>query len=88
MVSKEVTVVNPEGLHFRPAGALVKACKAYPGCMIRVSLNGKTADAKGFLSVSLLGAHCGSTVTITCDGEDEEKALADITERIANGFGL
>lgn len=88
MVSGEATVVNKEGLHFRPAGELVKACKAYENCNIKLCANGRTVNAKSIMNVPLAGAKMGQRVTIICEGENEEEALRDILSRISNGFGL
>ena len=39
------TITDPEGIHARPAGELVKVCKEF-ACKITLTKDGKTADCK------------------------------------------
>ena len=60
-------VTDPEGIHARPAGILVKITKG-----------DKTADAKRIFGVMGLGVKTGEEVTITVEGDDEDKAFAEL----------
>ena len=72
---KEFTYVitDPQGIHARPAGELVKACKSF-ACEIKIAKGGKAMNAKGVLVVMGLGAKQGQEITMTFDGEDEQAA--------------
>ncbi len=72
---KEFThvIADPLGLHARPAGMLVKAASAYRSSVTITAPGGK-ADAKRIMAVMRLAAKCGNTLTVTCEGEDEEQA--------------
>ena len=48
-------IKDPNGIHARPAGMLVKECAKY-NCSITIDGNGKTADAKKIFAVMGLGA--------------------------------
>lgn len=74
MRSFDYTITDPEGIHARPAGTFVKAAAAY-ACKITIAKAGKEVDAKRILAVMSLGVKTGETVTISCDGADEEKAV-------------
>lgn len=67
------TIIDPEGIHARPAGAFVKAAAAF-GCNVTISKGDKEVDAKRIIAVMSLGAKKGDTITITCDGSDENEA--------------
>lgn len=69
------TVVDAEGLHARPAGALVKEAKKYP-CKITIGKGGKSSDAKKMFGLMGLGIKGGETMTVTTEGEQEEEAAA------------
>ena len=43
-------IKDPNGIHARPAGMLVKECAKY-NCSITIDGNGKTADAKKIFAV-------------------------------------
>ena len=71
------TVTDPEGIHARPAGLFVKAAAAYP-CNVTIAKDGKEVDAKRILGVMSLGVKQGMTVTIKCDGDQEDTAVAEL----------
>ncbi len=48
-MDKQVTIVNPLGIHSRPAGALMKQAKAFP-CDIRLLKGEKAANAKSIVA--------------------------------------
>ena len=79
MKSFRYTITDPVGIHARPAGNLVQALKNYK-CEIRMSGNGKSADARKLMSVMMLGIRQGQEVELVFDGEDEETAAAEIEQ--------
>ncbi len=76
---KEFTYVitDPEGIHARPAGELVKAAKEYAST-IKIVKDGKSGDCKKIFGIMGLGVKNGNEVTITVEGEDEEAAFEGI----------
>lgn len=86
MVNKELTVVNPSGLHLRPAGVLAQnamKCK----CDVRIEYGEKKINAKSVLNVMAAGIKAGAKINLICDGEDEEAALETISQAIESGLG-
>jgi len=69
------TITDPQGIHARPAGLLVKAAGAF-NSKITIGKDGKEADGKRIFGVMGLGAKSGEQISITADGEDEEQAIA------------
>ena len=81
IVMKEFTYVitDPEGIHARPAGELVKAAKAF-ACSIKLTKDGKTGDCKKIFGIMGLGVKKGNEVTLTFDGEDEDAAYDSVSK--------
>lgn len=79
MKSFEYTITDPVGIHARPAGNLVKEAKSY-GCSVKITKDGKTADAKKLMALMGLGVKQGQTVTVTVEGEGEDEAAVKLEE--------
>lgn len=77
MKSFDYTITDEIGIHARPAGILAKKAKEYAS-RITITKGGKTAEAQKLMAVMSLGVKKGETVTVSAEGEDEEKALADM----------
>lgn len=86
MVKQKVKIKNPTGLHLRPAGILCKEALRYQSS-IRFQFEDTTANAKSVLSVLGACVKSGDEIILICEGEDEEKALADMVALIESGLG-
>ncbi len=86
MISKTLTIVNPSGLHLRPAGVLSQTAMKYK-CDVTIESGDKKIIAKSVLNVMAAGIKSGTEITLVCDGEDEEEAMADLTQAIESGLG-
>ncbi len=78
-------ITDPLGLHARPAGLLVKAAAGYSSA-VTVATDAGKADAKRIMAVMRLAAKQGMTLTVTCDGADEEAAAAGLLEFMKNNL--
>ncbi len=72
-IIRRVTVTNPEGLHARPAGRLVKLLSGVKSS-VTIKYKGKEINAKSVLSVMALGIDPGEEVEVIIEGEDAEQA--------------
>lgn len=79
------TVTDPQGIHARPAGVLIKKVKEFQ-CSVSIEKDGKSADARKMFAVLGLGIKCGETITLTFDGTDEEQAAAAIAGLLREQF--
>lgn len=86
MLSKKVTIINPSGLHLRPAGVLSQVAMKFKS-NITIESGNKNIAAKSVLNVMAAGIKCGTEVNLLCDGPDEEEALKTLSEAIENGLG-
>lgn len=73
------TITDPEGIHARPAGDLVKTVKGFAST-IKISKDGKAVDCKKIFGVMGLGVKQGQEVTFTFEGEDEEAACQSVSD--------
>lgn len=85
MVSRTINVVNPSGLHLRPAGMLCQTAMKFKS-KISILHKDKEINAKSVLNVMASGIKCGSEIELRCIGEDEEAALEAVCELIQTGL--
>ena len=85
MVSKLVKIVNPTGLHMRPAGNLCREAMKFKS-KITFRHKDTVANAKSVLSVLGACIKAGDEITLMCDGTDEAEALEHLVACIANGL--
>lgn len=83
MLEQTVMIVNPTGLHARPAKLLCSAAQKFK-CKILLIMDTKVIDVKSILNIMAGGISKGSTVLIRCEGEDEDKALPAIVNLLEN----
>ncbi len=74
-----VLVVDPVGLHARPATVAVNAASKFKS-EVKIGFNGKVVNMKSIMGVMSLGIPTQSEITISCDGEDEEEAIKQIED--------
>ena len=85
-LEKTFTIVNSLGLHARPAAALVQAANRHRAEVL-FQKDGTSINAKSIMGVLTLAASRGSQVTVTCEGDDAEAALAVMAKLFESGFG-
>ncbi|MCM2332397.1 MAG: HPr family phosphocarrier protein [Anaeromyxobacteraceae bacterium] len=85
-LEKTFTIVNSLGLHARPAAQLVQTANRHRS-EISFTKDGTTVNAKSIMGVLTLAAAKGSQLSVSCEGEDAEAALAAIAKMIESGFG-
>lgn len=81
----DYTITDPEGIHARPAGELVKAAKAF-ACNIQIVKDGRGGDCKRIFGIMGLAVKKDQTVTFTFDGEDEETACEAIRKFVTENL--
>ncbi|NJN50749.1 MAG: HPr family phosphocarrier protein [Gammaproteobacteria bacterium] len=86
MQEQTVIIVNKLGLHARAASKFVNEAKRF-GATIQIEVGGKRVDGKSIMSIMLLAASKGQSLTLRTTGDDEAEAMNAITALIANRFG-
>lgn len=84
MITREVTVINPVGLHARPATFFIQKANKFKST-VWVEKGERRVNAKSLLGVLSLGIVKDMTITLMADGIDEKEALDSLCELIANG---
>ena len=79
-------VTDPEGIHARPAGELVKAVKAFSSD-IKIAKGGKAMNCKAIFGIMGLAVKKGDEVTLTFEGADEDAAYEAVSEIHAGNSG-
>ena len=82
----DAVIINPTGLHARPATELVNIAKRYQA-QVRVRSGELVVDAKSLVNLLKLGAGKGVTVRVSADGVDADAALAELKAGIESGLG-
>ena len=72
-------IKDPQGIHARPAGVLVKKAGEFSS-KITLRNKGNQADAKRILAVMSLGAKSGEELDFLIEGEDESSAYEALVE--------
>ena len=86
MVSKQTKIVNPMGMHMRPAGMFANAMMKFDSD-VNLVVNGKTVNAKSIMNLIAACIKCGTEVEVQCSGPDEEAALVEAVRLIDSGLG-
>lgn len=73
------TVIDPVGLHARPATVLVTACSKVKSD-VTVNWNGKSGNAKSIFAIMGMGVPTQATVEVVAEGEDEDAAIETIAQ--------
>jgi phosphotransferase system HPr (HPr) family protein len=83
MVSENIILTAPNGMHARPAGELVKIAKSLDG-KVTLATAVKSVSATSMLGVLSLALKSGAEITVTADGGDEAANLRAVVDFIAN----
>lgn len=86
MVTAKVKVVNPQGLHMRPAHVFVGGVKNFSSD-VTIIFKGTSVNAKSIMQVMLAGITQGSEIELRCEGADEQEALDEAVRLIESGLG-
>ena len=85
VIERAARVVNPLGLHARPAAEFVKLANRFRAA-VEVRKDELTVNGKSIMGVMMLAAECGSTLRIKTDDDDALEAMEALMALIADGF--
>ena len=84
-VTRTVVIVNPNGLHARPAERLARTAMQFES-RIEVLCRNERVDAKSILHLLTLGATHGTELIIEADGHDARQAVESLAQLVESGF--
>lgn len=82
-IRRNVTIVNPLGLHYRPAQVFSETAKKYT-CNVTVWNGSNKADGRSLVELILLVALPGSELTLEVEGNDASDALESLAAILAS----
>ncbi|NYE96079.1 PTS hybrid protein [Psychromicrobium silvestre] len=82
LLEEDLVLINPMGLHARPAATLAAALGAMN---VEIEING--VDAQSVMMLMTLGAGQGSTLHVAASGADARRAVELVRTEVENGFG-
>ena len=85
MLKATTTIINKAGLHARAAAKLVELTGGLESA-IQIG-HDKMVDGKSILSLMMLAATQGTTVSLEADGADEADAIAALVALFEDGYG-
>lgn len=87
MVTREIVIANPAGLHARPAALIIEKAKTM-SAKIQITKGEKSANAASMMSVLSLGGKTGDTVTVSAEGGDAAEAVDFICDLLTSTEAL
>jgi phosphocarrier protein len=82
---REARIVNPLGMHARPAAEFVKTANRFRS-QVSVRRGDLTVNGKSIMGMMMLAAERGATLVIAADGADSAEALEALCGLVAAGF--
>lgn len=87
MIAREITILNKQGLHARPATALVNTASTFKSDIF-ISREDKKVNGKSILGLLVLAAEHGAKLTIEAEGPDEKEAVSALIALVDDHFGM
>ena len=78
-VKKEVTILNSQGLHARPAAMFVQIATKYDS-QVTLEKGDEKVNGKSIMGILTLGAQHNTKIIIEADGPDAEQVIKELEE--------
>ena len=82
MAELRLQVIDPSGLHARPAAKFVQAASRFSSRIV-IRESGREADAKSLIALLGLTIRPSSEITLAAEGPDADEALAALAAELA-----
>ncbi len=82
MSEVRLVVIDPSGLHARPAARFVQAANRFASRIV-LRQDGREADAKSLIALLGLTIRPSTEITLTADGPDADAALAALEAELS-----
>ena len=76
-LEKEIVIINPQGLHARPAAMFVQLATKYDS-QVTIEKGKEIVNGKSIMGILMLGVQKGTTLKVITDGEDAQIALEEL----------
>lgn len=85
-VTVELEIQNRKGLHARAAAAFVKVAESFDA-VIEVERAGQKVSGCSIMGLMMLAAAKGTTISVSAEGAQAEKAVQAIAKLVNDKFG-
>ena len=82
MAEIQLLVIDPSGLHARPAARFVQAASRFSSRIV-IRHDGREADAKSLIALLGMTIRPSSEIVLAADGPDADDALAALATELA-----
>lgn len=82
MIEKTFTMTDPQGLHARPASAIVKVAKGFESEITLIAED--SVSLKNLMKVLSQGIAPGTTFKVQASGADEDQAMQTIAGALSS----
>ncbi|OWY39133.1 phosphoenolpyruvate--protein phosphotransferase [Xenophilus sp. AP218F] len=86
VLSSDIVIPNPAGLHARPAAVFASKAKSFSSD-IELILDERSANAKSVVAIMGLSTAKGDTVQVRATGPDAEAAVAELSQLLRDRCG-
>jgi phosphocarrier protein len=85
MQEREITIINRQGMHARPAMQIVEISSRFKS-RIKIRKGAMVVDAKSIMQVMTLEAVQGTVLVFEAEGDDAGEALEALAQVVADKF--
>lgn len=87
MAELHLTVLDPAGLHARPAAQFVRTASRFQS-RVTIRVGDRTADVKSLIALLGMTIRPGAEIALNAEGPDEDAALAALLEELGTSVEL
>jgi phosphocarrier protein len=84
--SRTIQITNKRGLHARASAKFVNVAAGLTA-KVEVEKDGNSVVGTSIMGLMMLGAAMGDSITITCEGDGCDEAMAQLAELVESRFG-
>jgi phosphocarrier protein HPr len=84
--SKTIEITNKRGLHARASAKFVNVAAGLTA-RVEVEKDGNRVVGTSIMGLMMLGAAMGDTITIHCEGDGCDEAMAELSALVEGRFG-
>ena len=85
-ISRTIEITNKRGLHARASAKFVNVASGL-GAKVEVEKDGNKVVGTSIMGLMMLGAAMGDSITITCEGDGCDEAMAELAALVEGRFG-
>jgi phosphocarrier protein len=85
-ISRTIEITNKRGLHARASAKFVNVASAL-AAKIEVEKDGNRVVGTSIMGLMMLGAAMGDSITIHCEGDGCDDAMAELAALVEGRFG-